>query len=561
MHQKKKSFIKKSAAVAVSAVLTLTASAGSVFADTSYLEASKEALAELIQSVKEPIETDVSEVEQTFAGSKADISILLDDAGRSLLGLVVPTDISWLSKVGFDMDVTMQDGLEAVNARVYMNDGDICNVEVFVDSSNMVQYLRIPELSDSYLKVPMTVEVTGDDASSQAYANFMESYMGAVTNPIEVSGSADTIGTLLDRYGNLFLNYVTDGPSGEDTISVDGVSQDCQSYQGQITDEDATTMAKELLTTLRDDAEFKEFLDTFGDSASEDENGEDFYTSFQTSIDELLADWDDTTGEPSEQYITDTIWKDADGNVIGRQFSLGEGVSEEPIFTYQAPKNGDQEGLLLELNMDDSSFSLVGSGQVTDSVLNGTYQIVVNSVIVASIEVQNYDKEGAKEGLLNGTYILTPEPGIADEDTYNALSTFAIIVDLVSENESEGRIDLSVTSSGSNLATLRIAGGYGDGVEIPDLDNLEKVYSVENDDDMGAYLEEANVDALFANMVSAGMPQERADQLKTSLEEALAEGTVEESVETLEESLEDSAETTKETTEEPAAEPATDAAA
>lgn len=87
------------------------------------------------------------------------------------------------------------------------------------------------------------------------------------------------------------------------------------------------------------------------------------------------------------------------------------------------------------------------------------------------------------------------------------LSSFAAEINLTSDpTAGTSRMDLSLTISGISLATLSIGGGYTAEVEVPDLDTVTPVYSVEDEDDLTEYLKTVNWDSLAANAVAAGVP-------------------------------------------------------
>lgn len=57
-------------------------------------------------------------------------------------------------------------------------------------------------------------------------------------------------------------------------------------------------------------------------------------------------------------------------------------------------------------------------------------------------------------------------------------------------------IGLTVTTSGAPIATLTISGGYGDGVDIPDLTSLDKTYDGSDDAAMTEYV--ANITGILS---------------------------------------------------------------
>ena len=83
---------------------------------------------------------------------QSDISLKIEDSGRSLLGFVAPFDISWLNDITLANTVSFTDGKEGLLMKVLLNDNQICSLEYYLDPESQDVYMRIPELSDKYFK-------------------------------------------------------------------------------------------------------------------------------------------------------------------------------------------------------------------------------------------------------------------------------------------------------------------------------------------------------------------------------------------------------------------------
>ena len=136
--------------------------------------------------------------------------------------------------------------------------------------------------------------------------------------------------------------------------------------------------------------------------------------------------------------------------------------------------------------------------------------------------MEKLETKPEKAGYYNGKFTLTiPTNGSEDEEA-NMLSSFAAEINLTSDSTAgTSRMDLSLTISGISLATLSIRGGYTAEVEVPDLDTVTPVYSVEDEDDLTEYLKTVNWDSLAANAVAAGVPEDLVSQFKLTLESAV----------------------------------------
>lgn len=121
----------------------------------------------------------------------------------------------------------------------------------------------------------------------------MKEYMNALSDITSVIPDGKTVSTLLDRYGNLVIDNMEEGTATEETLSVEGIGEDCTVYEGVVTDDSARSMVEEILTTARDDKEIKGLFDLWN-------QGEDQYASYQSGIDDLLNDIKSAESEDSE---------------------------------------------------------------------------------------------------------------------------------------------------------------------------------------------------------------------------------------------------------------------
>ena len=185
-----------------------------------------------------------------------------------------------------------------------------------------------------------------------------------------------TLSTLLDRYGNIIIDSFEEGSSVEESVSVDGISEECTAYEGIISEKSAYTIVEKVLTTAKDDEEIKALFDQWSDDASNEENQ---YKDFQNLITDALDDMNrDDEGFTENEAFSSKVWVNGDGKIVGRQFGITDGTDTTPVFTWKAPSEGEDSALLLELAADDSSFTFTGSGKTADGLLNGDYILAVN---------------------------------------------------------------------------------------------------------------------------------------------------------------------------------------
>ena len=527
----RKKWLRKTTAICTAALLGTAVIPSTAFATDGYASIEKNAWAEEVKNMASSYAASIEASQTLVSGMQSDISLKIEDSGRSLLGFVAPFDISWLNDVTLANTVSFTDGKEGLLMKVLLNDNQICSLEYYLDPESQDVYMRIPELSDKYFKTNLKEaadqqasniesdieELTPDDTDvdiptdnfASAYSDSISLSASLMSDLSSALPEASVIETLLDKYGSMLFDNLTEGESSQETLTAGDISQDCTVYEGQISSEDAVKTATELLEAAKSDSDIESILNTWNDKLSSDEN---LYESFTTAVDKGLNALKDTdTSDSEDSYLSTKIWVDENGRIAGRALEIQEGDTTTPILTWQMPENGSDFGYLLTIASDDiNTYSLSGSGQIDGDKLNGTYELSLADSISAIIEVKDYDTVSAKEGNLNGNYKITfPSSDTDNEDDYysSILENFALVLDLNSEKNS-GSVALSIENAGSTLGTLSITGGAGEAVEIPNLASLKDVYDANNNDDMNAYAATLDFTSIMDNLSKAGVPDE-----------------------------------------------------
>ena len=527
----RKKWLRKTTAICTAALLGTAVIPSTAFAADDYASIEKNAWAAAVKNMASSYAASIEESQALVSGMQSDISLKIEDSGRSLLGFVAPFDISWLNDITLANTVSFTDGKEGLLMKVLLNDNQICSLEYYLDPESQDVYMHIPELSDKYFKTNLKEaadqqasniesdieELTPDDTDvdiptdnfASAYSDSISLSASLMSDLSSALPEASVIETLLDKYGSMLFDNLTEGESSQETLTAGDISQDCTVYEGQISSADAVKTATELLEAAKSDSDIESILNTWNDKLSSDEN---LYESFTTAVDKGLNALKDTdTSDSEDSYLSTKIWVDENGRIAGRALEIQEGDTTTPILTWQMPENGSDFGYLLTIASDDiNTYSLSGSGQIDGDKLNGTYELSLADSISAIIEVKDYDTVSAKEGNLNGNYKITfPSSDTDNEDDYysSILENFALVLDLNSEKDS-GSVALSIENAGSTLGTLSITGGAGEAVEIPDLASLKDVYDANNNDDMNAYAATLDFTSIMDNLSKAGVPDE-----------------------------------------------------
>lgn len=519
----KKKWLKKATAICTAGLLSAAALSSAVYAADSYSSIEKNAWSEKVKEMAGAYATSLEESQSLMSGVQGDMSLKLEDSGRSLLGFIAPFDVSWMNDITLSTTSTFADGQTGTLMKVLLNDNLVCTLEYYLDQETQDIYMRIPELSDKYLKTNLkeateqqtaTIEEDIENADIPADADslasaYSESLSLSASLMSDLSASmpeATVVETLLDKYGSMLFDNLTEVDGSQATLTAGDISQECTVYEGQISAADAIKTGTDILEAAKSDEDIKKLLDSWSEKLSD---GENLYGSFTESIDTGLDALKNTdTDDSDESYISTRIWVDENGRIAGREISLHENDTDTPVLTWQMPENGSEFGYLLSFTPDDESdYVLSGSGQIDGDKLNGTYEFSTGGTVLSVIEVKDYDTASIKEGYLNGNYTVTFPAGDTEDDSLAMLENFALVLDLSSEKTS-GSVALSVESAGSTLGTLSITSGAGETVDIPDLASLKDVCDASNDEDMNDYAATLDFTSIMENLSAAGVPDE-----------------------------------------------------
>ena len=505
--------------IAVAAASSLIAAGGStVMAAGSYQEAETAAYDKFVSGVASSWEEYLASYQTAQKGSNAKITLNVEDTGRALLGAMTGgMDFSWLQSISLDTNTSLQQGLEALTSAVLLNDSKLCDLNIYMDFAKMAEYIQIPDISEGYLVAPMeSSDVSISDDSMKLYFNLLSDLSSVLPDK-------DTLSTLLERYGQLVISNMEDGASTDETVSVEGISEDCTVYEGQLSEASTVKMLQDIAKTAKDDKEIKSLFDSWTEAgiATDDQ-----YQEFQTAVDDLLSDSADE-GADDSTLIYSRIWVNNEDKVVGREIGTVDGAETTPAFTWKAPSADGSSALLLEVQADGSSLTLTGSGTSSEGLLTGDYIFAMDGTETMDIHVADLETKPEKTGYYNGKFTLTfpavdTESTGSEDATTNPLAGLAVEVNLTSDITTEtSQIDLTLTTSGAALATLSISGGYGEGPETKDGDSLTPAYSVDDENDAVEYMKTINWDTLAANATAAGVPEELVSQLQTLLDSAV----------------------------------------
>lgn len=504
---------KKITAILLASLMGISAVPATTWAADSYKETEKAAFAKIIEEFGTDYAKSLSEMDTEEVKGNAEIKVSLEDGGKAILGMLSPVDISWLADASISGNVSMSDKSMTEFMDVNVNGTKICTIEYYFDTENSEIYMRIPELSDGYIKMNMEQmtqeaveeadqELDSSFTTSVDLADSMNSYFSTLENLPE----ADLVTSILTRYTDIIFDNVADAenPGAQEAVAGD-VSQELSVLEGHVTQAEALPMFQQILDTAKSDEELKGLIETWTEAM----NDPDYtYETFLEAIEDMEKDLDTEADETDESGFILRAWVDSDGEVVGRQFLLND-EQEEELFGYLCTADGDKRGFSMQLGSGDDKVAIEGSGELKGDLLSGTYTISSGEADAAVIDVTDYDTKAVQDGIWKGTYTISGAP-VEDEDgnSYDPFGGMQLIFTADGADEDSIDWNLAIAAGGATLGSVSLTGGNGgESLAAVDVASLTDVYDFSNDDEIEAYTASMNMDAITENLTSAGMPE------------------------------------------------------
>ena len=448
---------KKITAILLASLMGISAVPATTWAADSYKETEKAAFAKMIEEFGADYAKSLSEMDTEEVKGNAEIKVSLEDGGKAILGMLSPVDISWLADASISGNVSMSDKSMTEFMDVNVNGTKICTIEYYFDTENSEIYMRIPELSDGYIKMNMEQmtqeaveeadqELDSSFTTSLDLADSMNSYFSTLENLPE----ADLVTSILTRYTDIIFDNVADAenPGAQEAVAGD-VSQELSVLEGHVTQAEALPMFQQILDTAKSDEELKGLIETWTEAM----NDPDYtYETFLEAIEDMEKDLDTEADETDESGFILRAWVDSDGEVVGRQFLLNDDEQEEELFGYLCTADGEKRGFSMQLGSGDDKVAIEGSGELNGDLLSGTYTISSGEADAAVIDVTDYDTKAVQDGIWKGTYTISGAP-VEDEDgnSYDPFGGMQLIFTADGADEDSIDWNLAIAAGGATL--------------------------------------------------------------------------------------------------------------
>lgn len=454
-----------------------------------------------------------------------DLTLRLEDGGRSLLGTVAPIDLSWLDEVSMKVNAFAGDSTVEGALELYLNERILGSFLVAGDWDLQEVYMKIPELSTAYLGVDLSqfeseygIDFPASDEFSQIYPNLAT-----------ICPDGETLEKIISRYYAPFLDNVTEVTKAKEDVTVGAISQKATVLEAEIVTKDLYRTAYQILEQLKNDPDvqrlIREFVDmtravdTYDEVPDADTVYQEFLTAIQDAEDSLHEE--ETYGS-SKPFLLNKIWVDYSGQIIGREITVGESGESLQLFSYLRAQDGQNFEAEASIFAGESTVALTEKGAVSNDRTTSTCTVSVDAAPILTIDIENIDEAKAKEGYLNGSMTLHPESGFApflDLDESGALLTNYSLKMTFDQSKENSAVDFTVLSANVPMFTLSTKTVLGGTSRAAMPASEDKVYNAASEDDLLTYLSEVDWDGFLTNLKASDIPSEYLDALENGIME------------------------------------------
>lgn len=481
---------------------------------------------------------------EQFAGKavKVQSEVEFGDLFRQLMSQAAEgEDMSWLQKVTMDESVAVGEDKSIDAAINYgLNDTPLYDVQASFDASDLTLYLCIPQLKEEPFAlnigdlIQKMMEESGDDIQNtmdtldiseedlQRMAEEAEELFGSI--------SEEEIDAFAERYAEPVQNAFTITDAGSGQITAGDLSADASLATIAVQPQDMDTMVQTCAANLRDDelilkvvgsdlaADLVSTIGSAEDPSSAAITGEQLVAAYQQFFDQNK---DSLTGLPG---FSVTYGEDEQGNAHSLTFKILYSGVEMPVFTYAGINDGTKNAY--EFNLGEmiasailSSDSTSGQetqpagktgllleGNVSGGKLNETATVQVSGQAAFAMQFADWDVEKFKNDQLDGNI----------ETTIEGMS-----IRLAFESAAPDTQAISVLLNEEQLLTATMAQSEIDPSEVSKIDKASAV-EIHSNEDMSAYLEDADPTKLVDGLKTAGVPQEIIDEILSDTEDGAA---------------------------------------
>ena len=407
-------------------------------------------------------------------------------------------DLSSLSSIAIDYTASLDEkGNIAYYTDSIISDVSVGKANIFVDMENKKVIFDVPEV----LKEPVYIDLTQEKIPEEIDVKELSEKL------IEFFTDEDLYKTIRDIC-NIALDEIEKTERIEGTYEVLGKQKEAICLRLPISQEALNEASAKIIEAMKTNEYIKnmlidfynQFEAAFAESSAEYKSAEEFYTSFQNSLDETLANIAESEAT-GVVLIVDT-WVNKDNDILAVELK----DSEEEVSVYIGEIK-DEETYDFEFSVNEMEFFALTS-TVNEGKYSGTFSLT------GEVSEYNYDN-GEYETSIKKILDVTFEDVYVDNTNEGSLGG-KFTVNLNDEENMTVSLEISAENGKSEIKGSLNQEGMGITISASN-EQTEATEIIFPENPVSADLMVVNIVALSAKLAKAGIPEIISQLLLTSV--------------------------------------------
>lgn len=450
----------------------------------------------------------------------ATVSVRISDALVKLINTAAKIDLSFINNASIKLNEVVKDNKAAVDLSLDLNKKSLISANVLLDMVTGDIYMAIPVLAEKYIKLNLST-LLGEEI------NISEMMSGANTK--DILPPKETVKALILKYYNVVMDNITEVTEAEETITANGVSQECTAYEIVLTEKQTADIVLDVMKAIADDQDIKKIVYSFINyvndlSASVDTadalDPDEAYNEFISELRDMIAEGEEamTNGEISDDVML--TWKTYTGKksvILGTQIKCNVD-GEQYIVSILSAQDGDMIGNEAYVEAEGERIVYIKGEETTkDGKVSGSYDVSIDNESILIIDLADIDTKSMEKGFINGSISLSPskklleilqdEMGMDMSVAGSILSSIALKLD-VEQTESACKMTVGLINNGEEYVAIVIDGTISEGKTI------EAPAAEQTTEDILTWTMSVDLNALITALEESELPDELVNAIK-----------------------------------------------
>ena len=472
--------------------------------EKTFKEAQKDAVGELLSQV-DSISSNIIGADQSDITRDLSVSFELSNELISMLASTADMDFSWLNDISVNLSQICNNDMISLALALKSKGADVISANGIADLESGDLYFAIPALTSAYLNLNLNDLMENTDSAAISAPALLLSGIDQLNIDTEMVINIVNryYGMIIDAFENVEYNK-------KGNITIGDISQKCIVYTAQMSRRDVHDLTVKILEQAKTDKDIKAFvIDCANYSISQgiiDMTAEEAYAEVIKSIDEAIDAVQKAIKSEEKPDTPALIWTSymtKKAEVLATSIEFVEDTNDSYTVFWgklQDKKNISSEIWLIEENV--KTFEINGDLVNDNGLLSGVYEFSAEGEKTVSIELESINKEKLDQGFINGTVIVYPESGIADElPDLGGLSLSSISLKLDINHSSDSfKVKASILNNNAPYLSIILENKAGTGTAINVPENTTT--------DVFSWFLGFDTTSFLDNITSSGIPTE-----------------------------------------------------